>query len=1215
MLVGHIAVYVGLVVAGTVCVKGQPVLNGFAVGTCYSDGKDTGPVVALMDVRKADLQSVNQPWSAPKWYGPSTSPWNRANLGEVFGIAFDASGNIYVAATRVYRQIGPPGGPGGAGAIYRLDAVTGSISNFVTTLNSSCGAVIGTSTLPNTGSGLGNIAYDVANDQFFATNFEDGKIYRISSSGVIKSTFDPFAPDDCIAGIVPLSERIWGIGVYNNRVYFARWNEDCLAESDVVANEIWSVALAGEEFTGTEQVEILLPALPNAMHSSPVADIAFSQGGRMLLAERTMVMIGGDPLRPSAHRSRVLEYEFVGNSWDQLNTIYAIGSNTYPYGVGYNAAGGVDYAYGSYDSLSEELRDCDSAVWSSGDALKLEYNPISFVYGFQRTSAYGGSPSNSQLIDADEDTLSQDKEQIGDIEVFKSCEVPTACDSVSITATTSVFGTAPNRICSTALTLTNNYRADFLTSVTVDVASSNTAFIASSLGGPPGWGVQQTSATSATWSPVSGSIPLGQTIGMSFILFSTSSPPQELVVTWRGRNGVECVDTIQIICPPDLPPPSCLQITRQETRCKEKGIETGTFEVEFEIQNLDQFFSLPAHHLIVWPTANSPITLSPTEFEFTPGLQFGESSGPLTLSFSAPYSMVGEEVCIVMQLHGEKMENGYFSWCCRSDTFCFIIPECKDCCDDILTGITSRSVRQQGNHGVVINSGLNIGPNSIVSAAARIVSIERSPVYGGGLSFGTGGLTSGRIVDGSLMPSLPLQYGLNPATSEVAWGLNPSGVDMSNGNISLTLDFPNASIGWCQWDTLTILMRYTFTDSNWVTCDTTLEYKIRREGELEYRRTPDSLSLDSTDRRLIAQEWQPDSVARPVSLTMINPHDGEVIIYSPTWAQRYRFTELKLQPGVAVTIDSLGDPGTGASGVIRDRAAVISLTVEPGESSRLHVRFNNPNNVDFITASAVLKYVDMNDPRDTNTTTPITVYGLVPGVAATDSLHGRQNSLSSVQTFSLEFINTNRMSRSISHVEISVDDDARILAVGPPKGDTNLTDVVLSVTRDATGTTSLQPWSTDEEYISYIDPGSRITPVYLTVRTDNGDSTMIRYRTFDENGVLITEGSTILVANTSAVEEDDIPTTRSSIELFPVVPDPGFGIRTVQVLVPRVEADVVMAVYDLRGNEVLRILDNERMSRGTHVYIFDSSELPSGTYYLVLSTSTESVSQPMKVAR
>src|SRR5690606_34415264 len=107
----------------------QPVVNGHLVGTCYSGTNPGGYVVGLYNIQNAALQPPNQNWFTGMTHGP-TNNWTSANLGEVFGVDFDAAGNFYVAASKVYNSSAPPGGPGGSGAIYRIDGVSGAISNF-----------------------------------------------------------------------------------------------------------------------------------------------------------------------------------------------------------------------------------------------------------------------------------------------------------------------------------------------------------------------------------------------------------------------------------------------------------------------------------------------------------------------------------------------------------------------------------------------------------------------------------------------------------------------------------------------------------------------------------------------------------------------------------------------------------------------------------------------------------------------------------------------------------------------------------------------------------------------------------------------------------------------------------------------------------------------------------------------------------------------------
>ena len=203
-----------------------PIEPGEAVASCRSwDGSPPLPaplpyVVGIIDIRDPDCAAgaaLGTHWAAPMYHNEMPNPtgnpadeWTHTNLGQVFGIALDdlAAPNIYVTSTSAYLR------SSGSGHIYRLDGLTGAISVFAI--------------LPNSGQGLGNIAFDRAHRQFFVTDHEDGKLYRIDRAGVVHQMFDPFLPDDGRPGFAPLGERLWGVGVFESRVYFAVWSEDAL---------------------------------------------------------------------------------------------------------------------------------------------------------------------------------------------------------------------------------------------------------------------------------------------------------------------------------------------------------------------------------------------------------------------------------------------------------------------------------------------------------------------------------------------------------------------------------------------------------------------------------------------------------------------------------------------------------------------------------------------------------------------------------------------------------------------------------------------------------------------------------------------------------------------------------------------------------------------------------------------------------------------------
>ncbi len=343
-----------------------------------------------------------------RYNGPSNS-WTQTALGTVFGLTLDKFGNIFVTHTSCYSPdaIGTVSGAA-PGAIYRIDGNNGSITTFCVLPNFPDGSV----TPPDDYPALGNISYDCRHDQFFVTNLEDGRIYRIKANGfngttgTVQETFDPLAPDNNQPGWAPAGERLWGVQVHGDRVYYAVWVEDIFAPNTTLANEIRSVALlpsgAFDTGAGSDRHELFMPQTYwNVAASNPVSDISFSASGRMLVAERDIYGL----TYPNAHSSRAIEFECVAGCWLPTN----------PFQVGvigpFNSAGGVDYDRFPYTGGAI------GRVWVSGDAIHLQNNIYTdAIYGYQGFRPTGGTVQNSVLVDSDGVTSTGDKTSIGDVE-------------------------------------------------------------------------------------------------------------------------------------------------------------------------------------------------------------------------------------------------------------------------------------------------------------------------------------------------------------------------------------------------------------------------------------------------------------------------------------------------------------------------------------------------------------------------------------------------------------------------------------------------------------------------------------------------------------------------------------------------------------------------------------------------------------------------------
>jgi hypothetical protein len=356
--------------------------------------------------------------------------WNASNIGHVFGIAIDDTGGIYLGASLLYNldyyDLSPAPinfGSAGSAGIYKTDVATLATIDFVITDLFSNTNTVGKTTIPNSGVGLGNLVFDKKNQQLFATNLEDGRIFRIdATTGVVKSIFDPFTLDGGTAGIVNPGEQLWGIGILTENgktsVYFARTVTATLpnnfAPGSVGTKEIWSIDLdASGEFAATEigATKLFTDSasssklqIPNVTGTqAKVTDIAFSCSGKMLLAER------GGP-----HVSKILEYVRSGATW--IN-----GSNFYngKYSSGNNSAGGVDY--GDREITGKFTK--DDIVWATSNFM---YFDSKVMYGVQGMSSSGNSPILSSnagtdlFIDYTNLYTTANKGKHGDVEIFDS---------------------------------------------------------------------------------------------------------------------------------------------------------------------------------------------------------------------------------------------------------------------------------------------------------------------------------------------------------------------------------------------------------------------------------------------------------------------------------------------------------------------------------------------------------------------------------------------------------------------------------------------------------------------------------------------------------------------------------------------------------------------------------------------------------------------------
>ncbi len=473
---------------GQIVFPGSMAVTGFS-GT-YIPGFEEGlpPGVDPVDetfidpsratLRVFDVSALGGPPSGQVVYTPQPFEALASQIGQVFGLAYDdgvrdgvPSGipDLYTAATSMHGirivtpdadddgrpererrgiagatfmegQFGVENG-GGPGTIWRVDGITGAVTLF---------ADIET----NSGPGIGNIAFDKAHRQFFASDLDDGMIYRIDAEGTVIDSFDhgvsgrPARGLDAVAddgavmdiqgaafdsedpeswGLTQDERRIWGVAVNGGRVYYAVGEKA----------EIWSVGLAFDgTFAGDPRWELTV----EADRDLAVTDIAFDTHGFLYLAQRgeTENRFNYSQFADSG-KGEIVRY------WRESPDDPATESVWVPvpqeYAVGFpqdhrQSAGGLDLQYG-YDSQGYFNRNaCSATLVNTGD--KLRDNPALAdqlaaggplaVNGVQITATSLVRPQNEPPFGSwfvDFDSFFEDPEvegHVGDVEVWRPCD-------------------------------------------------------------------------------------------------------------------------------------------------------------------------------------------------------------------------------------------------------------------------------------------------------------------------------------------------------------------------------------------------------------------------------------------------------------------------------------------------------------------------------------------------------------------------------------------------------------------------------------------------------------------------------------------------------------------------------------------------------------------------------------------------------------------------
>ena len=663
------ALAAGLIGLGTGADAQQTALpEGAAVITSFSGTmRDPASGAYVLDpggtvARVLDISSPGFAADGRRWAGvPQPLDIVAREVGQVFGIAVDGERppNIYLAASSafgLYRtgdnsgwMPGMWGRGGGPGTVYRLSARNGYRPQVFARLT--------LDGRPNGGAGLGNIAFDAANNQLFVADLENGMIYRLdAASGAVLGRFDhgvdgrsyyldsataqygfsdvvPFDPasapriGDCGAGaggtaaarfgadpgcwnVADFRRRVYGLGVQDDaetgevRLFYSVWgsqgfgNPQWDADSEDAKNTIWSVGLdeSGDFALDSVRREIELPSFfmtPQDIAaygpSHPVTDIAFTEAGAMVVAERggiDGVALPQDDVAVTPRGARVLVFaRDAEGGWaaqGRLDVGYDERGDLGPPHLRASSAGGVALGFGYGGAGQSDPEAPEATVWLSGDTLcsagapctgpggagtdprpasGLQGTPLSMLAPLSPPEAYAPLPPSrsatapegpdaSYMIGLRRAAGPLAPGHVGDVEIYQvrsGAAAPSAMPDLAVSKSV-LSGCGPDELCRFRVTI-HNTGADAYSGLLAlsDDAGGGLLY----QGGAQGrWSCAGTAGHVACYDPAAALAP-GQAVTLDLAFLA----PRNIAVTrarncaelaWPGRGGRDALRLVQM---------------------------------------------------------------------------------------------------------------------------------------------------------------------------------------------------------------------------------------------------------------------------------------------------------------------------------------------------------------------------------------------------------------------------------------------------------------------------------------------------------------------------------------------------------------------------------------------------------------------------------------------------------------------------------------------
>jgi hypothetical protein len=757
----------------------------------------------------------------------------------------------------------------------------------------------------------------------------------------------------------------------------------------------------------------------------------------------------------------------------------------------------------------------------------------------------------------------------------------------------------PNGCCWNLL-IDNNLPASMGPIYSVRLTSIAPTTLSGSVTDGPGM-TSTSTTTTATWSTIGGGqIPNGSGQLVGGFCLNAGTPPQKQIVEFLDADGTTlCTDTLWTDCQQTWQ--DCMDLSIEGLHCgpiDADGNRTYPFTLNVNVLSPVSGSSYVSFYSPQGSVAPSLMTLPPYS-----------NSIPLVLTDLPP---TDSHACIYVEYH--LFTATFDSVICR-DTICFDLPQCaEDCCSGFAKAFEwSRLTSSNGN--VWVAGCVSAGPNQIKRFSATIVAaqIRRSCVKGG---VGAWFSVAGDFTTGSLSAALgPPQFVPTMAFSrEIVWGGSnyPTCVSF-NPCVPFTLQmaFPLPPTTSDCVDSLRFAVRYSFTDCNCVTCDTIVYYQLART----YIPKPWDGGKPAEPDPPHGPNDYPHLTPNPglLNLTMSSETDGVLAVSLPPLRHddqpAIRIVGMTLRP-VGVPLTSMTEHETDNSATLDGTGGTISYLLDQGETKLFDVTYTNDDHEGHIRNFMLFRYVMPGDTAhpDTLTSDTVELYTTPPD-AGGDVVENMESSTADVRTFALHMVASNNIGSAVAALRVHVNGDAKLIAVGPIG---NGTDARLSSGADGDGNTVVQvdknTWTVEN-----VDAGSTLAPIYLTFAGVGRDAVTVDYATEAEDGSALTTG-TADIASPLRVAGLERESGQMGAALMPLYPNPAAHSATAQFSLHDA-GQVSIAVRDVRGNEMLRLIDGQQLGAGEHLVPFDTRSLPAGTYVVVLSVDGRVFTRPLTIVR